>query len=347
MNKTKIVFISAFLIIVAFILILSFYFTRAKSKKLNYLYQLGEKVSRSVNEEPENAAIKIGFNSDGSKIITLLNNGRIELWDLNEKSMTLLTETDKLFGYCASEDLLITKINNEIYIIDIHSGHKKLLTNGEYELASMDKNCETLALSSGTNEIEIWDLKSKILKSKIKTALPVRNGLAISSDGQKVAAAEGIYHKDKRRHETIIEIWDLASANLEPILKYDNRGNGLIVGVWNIFFTSDNKSIVFDTQSSAESGIMLLDLEGNTIFEKSGFKSYWMRSADSHVNKNYLATGDEEKNIAVWDINSKGIGFYSKVNEVVESISFSNDGSLIAAGLADSTIQVFSTDKEK
>jgi len=347
MNKTKIVFISAFLIIVAFILILSFYFTRAKSKKLNYLYQLGEKVSRSVNEEPENAAIKIGFNSDGSKIITLLNNGRIELWDLNEKSMTLLTETDKLFGYCASEDLLITKINNEIYIIDIHSGHKKLLTNGEYELASMDKNCETLALSSGDSEIEIWDLKSKILKSKIKTALPVRNGLAISSDGQKVAAAEGIYHKDKRRHETIIEIWDLASANQQSILKYDKRQSGAVAGVWNIFFTSDNKNIVFDTQSSAESGIMLLDLEGNTIFEKSGFKSYWMRSADSHVNKNYLATGDEEKNIAVWDINSKGIGFYSKVNEVVESISFSNDGSLIAAGLADSTIQVFSTDKEK
>ncbi len=347
MNKTKIVFISAFLIIVAFILILSFYFTRAKSKKLNYLYQLGEKVSRSVNEEPENAAIKIGFNSDGSKIITLLNNGRIELWDLNEKSMTLVTETDKLFGYCASEDLLITKINNEIYIIDIHSGHKKLLTNGEYELASMDKNCETLALSSGTNKIEIWDLKSKILKSKIKTALPVRNGLAISSDGQKVAAAEGIYHKDKRRHETIIEIWDLASANQQSILKYDKRQSGAVAGVWNIFFTSDNKNIVFDTQSSAESGIMLLDLEGNTIFEKSGFKSYWMRSADSHVNKNYLATGDEEKNIAIWDINSKGIGFYSKVNEVVESISFSNDGSLIAAGLADSTIQVFSTDKEK
>jgi len=347
MNKTKIVFISAFLIIVAFILILSFYFTRAKSKKLNYLYQLGEKVSRQVNEEPENAAIKISFNNDDSKIITLLNNGRIELWDLNEKSMTLLTETDKLFSYCASKDLLITKKANEIYLIDIISGYKKLLTNGEYELASVDKNCETLALSSGTNQLEIWDLKSNILKSRIKTALPVRNGLAISSDGQKVAAAEGIYHEDKRRHETIIEIWDLASGNLEPTLKYDNRGNGLIAGVWNIFFTSDNKSIVFDTQSSAESGIMLLDLEGNTIFEKSGFKSYWMRSADSHINKNYLATGDEEKNVAIWDINSKGIGFYSKVNEVVESISFSNDGSLIVAGLADSTIQVFNTDKEK
>ena len=347
MNKTKIVFISAFLIIVAFILILSFYFTRAKSKKLNYLYQLGEKISRSINEEAENAAIELRFNKDDSKIITLLNNGRIELWDLNEKSMTLVTDTDKLFSYCASEDLLITKKANEIYLIDIISGYKKLLTNGEYELASIDKNCETLALSSGTNELEIWDLKSMILKSKIKTALPVRNGLAVSSDGQKVAAAEGIYYKDKRRHETIIEIWDLASANQEPILKYDKRQSGLIVGVWNILFASDNKSIVFDTQSSAESGIMLLDLEGNTIFEKSGFKSYWMRAVDSHVNKNYLATGDEEKNIAIWDINSKGIGFYSKVNEVVESISFSNDGSLIAAGLADSTIQVFSTDREK
>jgi len=347
MNKTKLVFIFSFLIIVAFILILSFYFTRAKNKKLNYLYQLGEKVSRQVNEEPQTAAIEIKFNKDDSKIITLLNNGNIELWDLNKKTKELITKTKQVFSYCSSNDLLVTRENNEVYLTDIVSSHKKLLTNGEYELASIDKNCETLALSSGTNELEIWDLKSKILKSRIKTALPVRNGLAVSSDGQKVAAAEGIYHEDRRRHETIIEIWDLASANLEPILKYDNRGNGSIAGVWNIFFTSDNKSIVFDTQSSAESGIMLLDFEGNTIFEKSGFNSYWMRSADSHVNKNYLATGDEEKNIAIWDTNSKGIGFYSKVNDVVEAISFSNDGSLIAAGLADSTIQVFSTDKEK
>jgi WD40 repeat protein len=347
MNKTKIAFITSFLVIAGFILILSFYFTRAKNKKLNYLYQLGEKVSRSIDEEPENAAVEIRFDNDNIKIITLLNNGRIELWDLDEKTMTLITETDKLFSYCAKKDLLITMKNNEIYLIDIISGYKKLLTNGEYILASVDENCKTAALSTGTKEIEIWDLKSSILKSKIRTTLPVRNGLALSADGQKVAAAEGIYHEGKNKHETIIEIWDLASENQEPILKYDKRQSGLIVGVWNILFTSLNNNIVFDTQSFAESGIILLDLEGSTIFEKTGFSSYWMRAADFHADKNYLATGDEEKNMVVWDINSKGIGFYNKMAEVVESVSFSNDGSMLAAGIADSTIQLFSTDREK
>ena len=346
MNKTKIVFIASFLIIIAFILILSFYFTRAKNKKLNYLFELGQKVSRQVDEEPENAAIEIRFNNDDSKIITLLNNGRIESWDLNEKTMTLIAETDKLFSSCAGKDLLITKENEQVYIQDIVSGNKKLLTKGKYQRASFDKNCERVALSAGNDEIEIWDLKSDKLKSKIKTTLPVRNGLAISPDGQKVAAAEGIYHKDKYKHETLIEIWDLTSANQDLILKYDKRKSGVVVGVWNVFFTSDNKNIVFDTQSKAESGIILLDLKGNTIYEESGFNSYWMRAADFYVNKNYLATGDEKRNIAIWDVNSKGVGFYSKVGEVVESISFSNDGSLIAAGLADSTIQVFNTEKK-
>ncbi len=209
----------------------------------------------------------------------------------------------------------------------------------------MDSDCNTAALSTGGSELEIWDLKSNILKHKIKTLLPIRNGLAVSPDGQKVAAAEGIYHEDKRLHETLIELWDISSANRKPVLSYDKRSSGLIVGVWNILFTPDSKKIVFDTQLRTESGIMLIDLEGKTIFEKSGFKSYWMRAADFNSDKNFLATGDEERNLVVWDVNTKGIGFYNKLPEVVESVSFSNNGDMIAAGIADSTVQVFSTDK--
>lgn len=345
MNKTKLVFIISFLIITAFVLILSYYFSRAKNKKLTYLFELGEKVSRQINEEPANAAVVLRFNRDDTKIITLLNNGRVELWDLNRKTRTILTETVGLFSYCAAKDLLITKNNDQVYLVDIVSDYKRLITTGNYKLASVDKSCKTAALSTGTNEIEIWDLTSTALKSKIKTTLPVRNGLALSADAKIVAAAQGVYHKDRNRHETIIEIWDLASEYELPILKYDKRDTGTVVGVWNIFITSDNNKVGFDTQSSAESGIMLIDLDGNTVFEKSGFKSYWMRASDYNLVNNLLATGDEENNLVVWDINSEGIGFYNKMAEVVESVSFSNDGSLIAAGIADSTIQVFSADK--
>ncbi|NIP39219.1 MAG: hypothetical protein GWO07_11395 [Candidatus Dadabacteria bacterium] len=345
MNKTKTVFIVTFLVIIAFMLILSFYFTRAKNKKLIYLYGLGQPISRSINEEPPNAAIEIRFTKDDSKIITLLNNGKVELWDLSNKTKELISKTNKVFSYCADKNILVTSENNNIYLTDIISGNKRSLTRGKYQLASVDKNCEHLALIGDGNEVYVWNLKSNLLKSKLRTTLPARNGIAISPDGTKVAAAEGIYHEDKRRHETLIEVWDVASGNKGPVLTYDKRNSRLIVGVWNILFSSDSSKLLFDTQSSAESGIMLIDIQGSTVFEKSGFKSYWMRAADFNIDKNYLATGDEERNLVVWDLGSKEIGFYNKLPEVVESVSFSTSGSIIAAGIADSTIQVFRAEK--
>ncbi|HSG30636.1 MAG TPA: hypothetical protein VLB82_03730 [Thermodesulfobacteriota bacterium] len=347
MNKTKAVFIFSFVVIVAFILILSIYLTKAKNQKLTYLYGLGEKVSRSANEEPPTAAIEIEFNKDDSKIITLLNNGDVEQWDLTKKTKESVAKTNRVFSYCADKDMLVTSENDTIYLTDIVSRNKRSLTRGKYQLASVDKKCEYLALiGDGSEEVYVWNLKSNSLKAKYRTKLPARNGLALSPDGSKVAVAEGVYHEDKRMHETLIEVWDISSGNKEPILKYDKRESGLIVGVWNIFFSSDSNKIVFDTQHQAESGIRLIDLQGNTIFEESGFKSYWMRASAFNSDKGHLATGDEERNVAIWNISSKAIGFYNKMPDVVESVSFSHNGSLIAAGIADSTIQVFSTEKQ-
>ncbi|NIX15175.1 MAG: hypothetical protein GWN11_04685, partial [Candidatus Dadabacteria bacterium] len=289
--------------------------------------------------------IEIEFNKDDSKIITLLNDGDVQLWDLTKKTKESVTKTKQVFSYCSAKDLLVTSENDNIYLTNIISHNKRSLTRGKYQLASVDRKCEYLALIGDDSEVYIWNLKTNLLKAKFKSTLPPRNGLALSPDGSKVAVAEGVYHEDKRMHETLIEVWDVKSGNKEPILKYDKRDSGLIVGVWNIFFSSDSNKLVFDTQLKAKSGIRLIDLQGNTIFEESGFKSYWMRAADFNSDKGFLATGDEEKNVAIWNISSKAIGFYNKMPDVVESVSFSHSGSIIAAGIADSTIQVFSTEK--
>ena len=344
-KHSKLVFTISFLVIVIFFILLSNYLRIAKQKKAFLLFELGQSVSRSLNKEPENAAIEIRFNNDDTKIITLLNSGKIELWDLKEKTKKLISQTDHVYSYCPNNDLIVTKKNNGIYLTDINSNNNEVLTNGEYKLSSIDKSCKTLALSKGNNIVEIWNLETRKLISIFKTSLPVRNGIAISSDGLKLAAAEGIYHEKINKHETIIELWDIKKNNSEPVLRYDEKEKGLIMGVWNILFTDDNNKIIFDTQSAAESGIMLIDKQGNTLFEKSGFKSYWMRSTAFNNIRNYLATGDENNNLVVWDLNSKGIAFYTKVGGVVESLAISNDGKLLAAGLADSRIQVFNINK--
>lgn len=342
MNKTKIIFISTFLFIIAFLLILSFLYMKAKKNRLVFLYELGESTVRRIDQEPENATVELRFLKDDSQLIALLNNGNVVLWDLSKKTSSQITTTDGLFDFCPMQNLLITTKDKVVELMDIESGYEVAFNKGDYKYASIDKLCNTAAMSRADNEVEIWDIKSKTMKSKIQTTMPVRNGLAMSADGQKVAAAEGIYHEDKHRHETMIEVWDIASVAKEPVLVYDDRENRLTAGVWNLRFSSNGHRLGFDTHVNAESGVKLIDLHGNTLFEKSGFKSFWMRALDLYSDKNKLAMGDEEGNLVVWDVSSQGIGLYTKLPDTVESVSFSNDGSLIAAGSGDSTIHIFS-----
>ena len=107
MNKAKIFFTVTFTIIVAFIVILTLYYSKALKKKIHLLYQLGTPVPRSENVEPDYAAIEIKFSSDDSKLITLLNNGNMELWNLETKTKVTVFNTDSLFSYCKSNNSII------------------------------------------------------------------------------------------------------------------------------------------------------------------------------------------------------------------------------------------------
>ena len=76
------------------------------------------------------------------------------------------------------------------------------------KMRSLSANGGVVALSRGDKRIEIWELDQKRLLKHLHTVKPVRNGLAISHDGQYVAAAEGTY-RDGEGHRTNIEVWDI------------------------------------------------------------------------------------------------------------------------------------------
>ena len=338
MNKSKLVFIGTFAIMVAFILTLSIFYSRAIKKKLHFEYQLGEEIAAPKDKEPDSAAVKMNFNESGSRLITLLNNGNIDIWDLSNQKKTVSYSTDSVFSYCRVNDYIIVSDKDDIFYIDVNNGEKFRLTGGKYNYSSIDDNCDKLALAGQDNKIEIWNLVQPGIIATISTSLPVRNGLDISPDGSLVAAAEGIYHEDENRHETMIEMWKL---DLGKTYKLGSVKGYAVAGVWNLFFSPENSSLIFDTQLSAQSGVAISDLEGNTVFDKSEFDSFWTRAIAVSPDGNILATGDEKGNLVLWNLNTKEIKSYYRLGDVIESLAFSKNGSLLAAGLANSTIQVF------
>ena len=320
MNKSKIVFIGTFLIMLLFILTLSFFYSRAIKKKMHFLFQLGEEISRPKDTEPENAPIEISFANDGSKIISLLKNGNINVWNLDDQKKSVSYKTGSIFSYCVQNDYLITENDGVIYSVDINNGDRFKLTNGKYKYSSIDHKCDRLALSDSDSDIEVWSLTEPKMLVKIKSELPVRNGLSISPDGSMISAAEGIYHENENRHETKIETWKLKPNNGIDAFRLNLVSSNIIAGVWNIFFSPDSSRIIYDTHESEQSGIAISDLEGNIMFEKNNLDSYWTRALAISPDSNILASGDENGNLVIWDITNS---------------------SMLAAGLGNSTIQVF------
>jgi WD40 repeat protein len=342
MNKSKIVFVSTIVIILAFIVIMTLYYSKAVKKKMHFMFQLGEQISRPHDDiEPEYAAIEIKFSNDDSKIITLLNNGDINIWDLDKQDKKMAFHTNSIFSFCSLNDFIIVTEGELVLSVDINTYDKFKLTTGKYKFSTIDKDCNRLALSDGAHEIEVWNLLGPKLLNKIKSELPIRNGLSISPNGAFVAAAEGIYDSTRNNHETIIEIWKLDTGKSQLIQKLDKRRDGLITGVWNIFYSPDNEKLIYDTQISAESGVSISDLKGDNVFEKSKFDSYWTRALAISPDGKTLASGDEKGNLVLWDIETQEIKSYYRMGDVIESLAFSNNGTELAAGLANSTIQVF------
>lgn len=341
MNKSKIIFVGTFVIMVVFILTLSLFYSRAVKKKMHFLYQLGQEISRPEDTEPEKSSIELVFSNNGTKIITLLNNGNIDIWDLNNQKIAVSFKTDSIFSYCAQNDYIFIEKDGDIYLVDINNGDRFKLTSGKYRYSSIDKECNRLALSGSDHVIEIWSLTEPKILNKFKSELPVRNGLSLSPDGSIVAAAEGIYHENENRHETKIETWRLESNDGRNTVKLNSVSSDHIAGVWNIFFSPDSARLIYDTQKSAESGISITDLQGNVIFEKNDLDSFWTRALAISPDGDTLASGDEKGNLVLWDVNTKEIKSYYRLGEVIESLGFSDNGAMLAAGLANSTIQVF------
>lgn len=282
-------------------------------------------------------ARRIVFSLDNTKIVSKMVDGSVELWDLETRKQEYIATTQALFSYSpARKLLLIKKENDDVVLIALDTNRETVLTRGTFKNGSLSANGKFVALSRGDKRIEIWNVHQKRLLTHLNAVDPVRNGLAISDDGQYVAAAEGTY-RDGEGHRTKVEVWDI---------KRDTPANlidtGIILGVWNLHFSPDASMLAVDSQIQAQAGIRVWDRGARK--QRVGIdnlEAYWARALTFVLDGRYIGLGDESGAIILWNIKEDKEVFSLKTDAGVESLAFSHDGRYMAVGLFDSTVQIW------
>ncbi|RKU12292.1 hypothetical protein C6502_05990 [Candidatus Poribacteria bacterium] len=279
----------------------------------------------------------IVFSLDDTKIISKLEAGSVVQWDLTTRKEKYITTTKDLFAYSPTRNLLLVKKeNDDVVLIALDTDQETILTNGAFENGSLSTNGQFAALSHGDKQIEIWEIDQKRLLKHLHTVEPVRNGLAISHDGQYVAAAEGTY-RDGEGHRTNIEMWDIKQDTPADLIDM-----GIILGVWNVHFSPDASMLAVDSQIEAQAGIRVWDRSTKEqLCIIDNLEAYWARALTFALNGKYIALGDESGVLILSDIKEDREVFALRVDTGIESLAFSHDGKYMAVGLFDSTVQIW------
>ena len=279
----------------------------------------------------------IVFSLDDTKIISKMEDGSVVQWDLDTREEKHITTTKDLFTYSPARNLLlIRKENGDVTLIALDTNQETVLTNGGFENGSLSANGKFVALSRGDKQIEIWEVDQKRLLKHLNTIEQVRNGLAISHDGQYVAAAEGTY-RDGEGHRTNIEVWDIKRG-----APSDRIDTGIILGVWNLHFSPDASMLAVDSQIEAKAGIRVWERSTREqLCIIDNLEAYWARALTFALDGKYIALGDESGVLMLSNIKEDREVFALRVDTGIESLAFSHDGKYMAVGLFDSTVQIW------
>ena len=322
-----------------------------ESATLEFAFRLGVKQEPRLDRLLPDVARQMTFNKDGTKLIAKQMDGTVVVWDVQtrQKQVVCTVPEKWWFAYAiGTNQLLVRTADENIDIVDLAADTELTLTNGSYDTGSLSDDGTLAVLSEGDERIEVWQITPSNTRETLdgeqtrprnlrtlETALPVRNGLTLSADGQLIAAAEGVY-RDGEGHRTVIEIWNTTDERPTRVFN-----TGEILGIWNVLFSADATMLAVDTQKNAESGIRVWEIEtGRQLLSKSGFEAYWTRALAFSPSGEYLASGGEAGNLRMWDISEGESVIWETYPTGVQSLAFSPNGEYLAVALWDATIQI-------
>ena len=302
--------------------------------------KLGTPGNHSPSGRLPNLPMDLVFDQANGRIISRQDNGAVMSWDIKAGTSSRLAPDSKLFAYCQPRQLLLQQRDADVVLFDVKNQQYKRVMDGVYHHAAWDKDCSTFAVASEDNNvIRRWKTQDLARHAIIHTVEPIRNGLAMSPDGQFIAAAEGKYTEGVG-HQTRLEIFKTGDGGDFLRGNVDNRP-AAIMGMWTMRFSPDGRCLVVGSQINAKSGVRCFSPQsGELLWRKEGCESYWVRAIATSPDGKLVATGDEKGHLRLWDAMTGRKLYDGKANLVIQTVAFSDDGKQLAIAFWDSTIGI-------
>ena len=300
-------------------------------------FTLGESLDNPTDTRPPTLPMRLALSSDDSRLHVLRADGSLDTWNVHTHTKLATRETNGLFAYAADGGRLVTRSADGAATLLAADGEETSLFPTTSKHAALSGDGGTLAVVGEFGRVDVWSLADAPTSTTLLTALPARNGLAVSRDGSLIAAAEGTY-SDDAGHTAAIEVWRTGEA--ERLLHLDEGDAGVVLGVWNVVFSPDGSLLAADTQKDGRSGIRVWEIAGGrVVLGSDGFNSYWVRALAFSEDGTQVASGDEKG--AIWIRAVAGASGTRHISRpgVVQSLAFSHDGRYLVVGNWDSTVE--------
>lgn len=281
-----------------------------------------------TSSKPVNSAL---FSPDGGKILSSsFNTNSINIWSAsNGRLLCQIHDSSRFASYSPDGRYIVSASSSYRPIVKIWDSHDgKLLKNlkghsrGAYLTNAFFSPDGNRIVSSGTEEIKIWDVNRGICQRTIEsTWMGARHFASFSPDGRNVICT----------NDKIIIIYDIETGEKLHSWKGVDFGD-----IHSVFYSSDGKYIV----SAGYQNVYIWNAQTynmldyfNTSMSLSIFASF---SPDS---KHIVSSSDST--IQISDLNGNQVKIIEGNTSLVNTVFFSPDGRKIVSASDDGTIRVW------
>lgn len=309
----------------------------ADTVKPTLAFTLGDPLDNPTDHRPPTVPMRLALSPDDSRLHVLRADGSLDTWNVRTRAKLATRETNGLFAYADEDGRLLTRSDEGSATMLTRGGTQPSLFSTTSKHAALSGDGGTLAVVGEFGRVDVWSLGATPTSTTLQTALPARNGLAVSRDGSLIAAAEGTY-SDDGGHTAVVEVW--RNGESERVLYLDEGDAGVVLGVWNVVFSPDGSLLAADTQKDGRSGVRVWEIpSGRVVLGSDGFNSYWVRAVAFSEDGKLVATGDEKGTIWVRGVAGESGTRHISRPGVVQSLAFSRDGQYLVVGNWDSTVE--------